>query len=135
MRISDWSSDVCSSDLASAIAADRSTAAARVTLASRQLARERTLLNQGVSPRADYEPAEANLAVAQAQARQARAAPSPPQVSRDDRSVPLVSSISAPLQSAPATPATFHPPLPPALHVSYPHPPPIHPGLPTSHPP
>src|SRR3546814_12151528 len=74
MRISDWSSDVCSSDLASAIAADRSTAAARVTLASRQLARERTLLNQGVSPRADYETAEANLAVAQAEARQASAA-------------------------------------------------------------
>src|SRR3546814_17870785 len=83
MRISDWSSDVCSSDLASAIAADRSTAAARVTLASRQLARERTLLNQGVSPRADYETAEANLAVAQAEARQASAAASTAKVSRD----------------------------------------------------
>ncbi|BCA64385.1 metal transporter (plasmid) [Sphingomonas sp. HMP9] len=35
---------------ASGIVADRSAAAARVTLASRQLARERTLLDQGVSP-------------------------------------------------------------------------------------
>ncbi|KIU01698.1 metal transporter, partial [Staphylococcus aureus] len=51
---------------ASAIAADRGAAAARVTLAERQLAREKSLLDQGVSPRADYETAQANLAVAQA---------------------------------------------------------------------
>ena len=43
---------------ASQIAADRSSASARVTLAQRQLARERTLLAQGVSPRADYEAAQ-----------------------------------------------------------------------------
>ncbi|MBL7659745.1 efflux RND transporter periplasmic adaptor subunit, partial [Escherichia coli] len=42
---------------ASAIAADRGAAAARVTLAERQLAREKSLLDQGVSPRADYETA------------------------------------------------------------------------------
>ena len=59
---------------ASQIAADRSSASARVTLAQRQLARERTLLAQGVSPRADYEAAQANLAVAQADARRASAA-------------------------------------------------------------
>ncbi|GAA3277612.1 hypothetical protein GCM10020258_59490 [Sphingomonas yabuuchiae] len=59
---------------ASQIAADRAAAAARVTLASRQLARERTLLGQGVSPRADYETAQANLAVAQADAQRASAA-------------------------------------------------------------
>lgn len=49
---------------ASQIAADRSAASARVTLAARQLERERGLLAQGVTPRADYESAQANLAVA-----------------------------------------------------------------------
>ncbi|MBV1692662.1 efflux RND transporter periplasmic adaptor subunit [Novosphingobium sp. G106] len=86
---------------ASAIAADRSAAAARVTLASRQLARERTLLAQGVSPRADYETAEANLAVAQAEARQASAAASAAKVSGDGRSVAVISSISGRIISAP----------------------------------
>lgn len=92
---------------ASAIAADRSTAAARVTLASRQLARERILLNQGVSPRADYETAEANLAVAQAEARQASAAASAAKVSRDGRSVAVVSSISGRITSAPVNLGAF----------------------------
>ena len=92
---------------ASAIAADRSTAAARVTLASRQLARERILLNQGVSPRADYETAEANLAVAQAEARQASAAASAAMVSRDGRSVAVVSSISGRITSAPVNLGAF----------------------------
>jgi cobalt-zinc-cadmium efflux system membrane fusion protein len=92
---------------ASAIAADRSTATARVTLASRQLARERILLNQGVSPRADYETAEANLAVAQAEARQASAAASAAKVSRDGRSVAVVSSISGRITSAPVNLGAF----------------------------
>lgn len=92
---------------ASAIAADRSTAAARVTLASRQLARERILLNQGVSPRADYETAEANLAVAQAEARQASAAASAAKVSRDGRSVAVISSISGRITSAPVNLGAF----------------------------
>ncbi len=92
---------------ASAIAADRSAAAARVTLASRQLARERTLLNQGVSPRADYETAEANLAVAQAEARQASAAASAAKVAGDGRSVAVVSSISGRIISAPGNLGAF----------------------------
>lgn len=92
---------------ASAIAADRSTAAARVTLARRQLARERTLLNQGVSPRADYETAEANLAVAQAEARQASAAASTVKVAGDGRSVAVVSSISGRITSAPGNLGAF----------------------------
>lgn len=48
---------------ASQIAADRSAASARVTLAARQLERERGLLARR-HPRADYEAAQANLAVA-----------------------------------------------------------------------
>ena len=92
---------------ASAIAANRSAAAARVTLASRQLARERTLLNQGVSPRADYETAEANLAVAQAEARQASAAGSAAKVAGDGRSVAVVSPISGRITSAPGNLGAF----------------------------
>lgn len=79
---------------ASAIAADRSAAAARVTLARRQLARERTLLAQGVSPRADYESAEAALAVAQADAGRAVAAAGAAHVAADGRSVAVVSPIA-----------------------------------------
>jgi cobalt-zinc-cadmium efflux system membrane fusion protein len=86
---------------ASTIAADRSTAGARVTLASRQLARERLLLNQGVSPRADYETAEANLAVAQAGSRQASAAASAAKVTSDGRSVAVTSPIGGRITSAP----------------------------------
>ncbi|MHA0330916.1 efflux RND transporter periplasmic adaptor subunit [Sphingomonas melonis] len=79
---------------ASQIAADRSSASARVTLAQRQLARERTLLAQGVSPRADYESAQANLAVAQADARRASAAAGAARVTGDGRSVAIVSPIA-----------------------------------------
>ncbi|MDQ1155974.1 cobalt-zinc-cadmium efflux system membrane fusion protein [Sphingomonas sp. SORGH_AS 950] len=79
---------------ASQITADRATAMARVGLARRQFARERGLLAQGVSPRADYEAAEANLAVAQADARRASAAASAARVTRDGRSVAVTSPIS-----------------------------------------
>lgn len=79
---------------ASQIAADRSAASARATLAARQLVRERTLLDQGVSPRADVEAAEANLAVARADARRAAAAAGAARVSADGRSVAIVSPVS-----------------------------------------
>ncbi|APR52081.1 efflux RND transporter periplasmic adaptor subunit [Sphingomonas koreensis] len=92
---------------ASTIAADQAAAAARVTLANRQLARERGLLAQGVSPRADYEAAEANLAVAQADARRASAAAGAARVSRDGRSVAVVSPVSGRITSAPANLGQF----------------------------
>ena len=87
---------------ASAIVADRSAAAARVTLAGRQLARERSLLAQGVSPRADFETAQANLAVAQADARRAQAAAGAARVAGDGRSVAVVSPINGRVTAAPA---------------------------------
>lgn len=87
---------------ASAIAADRSAASARVTLASRQLARERSLLAQGVSPRADYETAQANLAVAQADARRAAAAAGAARVAGDGRSVAVITPIGGRITAAPA---------------------------------
>jgi cobalt-zinc-cadmium efflux system membrane fusion protein len=92
---------------ASQIVADRASASARVTLASRQLARERTLLAQGVSPRADYESAQANLAVAQADARRASAAAGAARVSSDGRSVAIVSPISGRITSAVANLGQF----------------------------
>jgi cobalt-zinc-cadmium efflux system membrane fusion protein len=79
---------------ASQIAADRSSAAARVNLAAKQLAREGTLLAQGVSPRADFEAAQANLAVAQADARRAGAAAGAVRVTGDGRSVAIVSPVA-----------------------------------------
>lgn len=85
---------------ASQIAADRSSAAARVTLASRQAARERSLTAQGVSPRADYEAAQANLAVAQADARRASAAAGAIRLAADGRSVAVISPISGRVTTA-----------------------------------
>lgn len=87
---------------ASAITADRSAASTRVTLASRQLARERSLHAQGVSPRADYETAQANLAVAQADARRASAAADAARVVGDGRSVAVVTPIGGRITAAPA---------------------------------
>ena len=88
---------------ASSIAADRSAAAARVTLAGRQMARERSLLAQGVSPRADYESAQANLAVAQADAQRASAAAGAARITADGRSVAVVSAIGGRITAAPAS--------------------------------
>ena len=88
---------------ASSIAADRAAASARVTLAGRQLARERSLLAQGVSPRADYETAEAALAVARADVRRASAAAGTARVTGDGRSVAVVSPIGGRITAAPGT--------------------------------
>ena len=87
---------------ASQIAADRASASARVTLAQRQLARERTLLAQGVSPRADYESAQASLAVAQADARRASAAAGAVRVTGDGLSLAIVSPIAGRVTTAAA---------------------------------
>lgn len=92
---------------ASAIAADRSASAARVTLARRQLERERLLFKQGVSPRADLETAEANLGVAEADLRRASAAGSTARVTSDGRSVAVVSPISGRITAAPASLGAF----------------------------
>ena len=92
---------------ASSIAADRSAAAARVTLAQRQLAREASLFRQGVSPRADLETAQANLAVARAEAQRASAAGSAARVSGDGRSVAVASPIGGRITAASGTLGTY----------------------------
>ena len=92
---------------ASTIAADRVAAAARVSLASKQLARERSLLTQGVSARADVEAAEASLAVAQADARRATAAAGAVRLSADGRSVAIVSPVTGRVTAASANLGQF----------------------------
>ena len=92
---------------ASQIAADQSAASARVDLARRQLARERNLLDQGVSARADFETAETNLAVAQADARRASAAMGAARVASDGRSVAVVSPVNGRVTAAPASLGQF----------------------------
>ncbi|MDK2760732.1 MAG: efflux RND transporter periplasmic adaptor subunit [Sphingopyxis sp.] len=92
---------------ASAIVADRSAAVARVQLAQRQLDRERSLFQQGVSPRADYETALANLAVAQADAQRASAAAGATKVAADGRSVSVVSPVSGRITAAAANLGRF----------------------------
>ncbi len=106
VRVGDTLALVESRD-ASTIAADRAAASARVSLASKQLARERSLLAQGVSARADYETAQANLAVAQADAGRARAAAGAVRLAADGRSIAVVSPVSGRITAATASLGQF----------------------------
>ena len=82
------------------IAAERSSTAARATLAQRNLARERYLYEQKVSSRADYEAAQAEAAAAEAEARRASAAMGAANVTRDGRGTVVSSPISGRVTSA-----------------------------------
>lgn len=79
---------------AAQIAADRSAAAAKATLAQRNLARERYLYGQKVSPRVDLERAQAEAASAAAEARRASVAVGAANVTSDGRGVVVASPIS-----------------------------------------
>lgn len=79
---------------AAQIAAARATAAAKADLARKVLVRERRLYEQKVSPRQDYEQAQAELAAAEAEARSASTAVRAADVSRDGRYVMVVSPIN-----------------------------------------
>lgn len=82
------------------IAAERTSASARATLAQRNLARERYLYEQKVSSRADYEAAQAEAAAAEAEARRASAAMGAANVTRDGRGTVVSSPISGRVTSA-----------------------------------
>lgn len=88
---------------AAQIAADRSVAGAKAAQAQRVLERERSLYEQGVSPRADYEQARADAAVANAEAGRAHAAAGAAHVSGDGRGVVVASPISGHVTAAAAT--------------------------------
>ncbi|WEK46347.1 MAG: efflux RND transporter periplasmic adaptor subunit [Candidatus Andeanibacterium colombiense] len=79
---------------AAQIASERSAAGARVTLAQRNLAREKYLFDQKVSARVELERAEAEAAVAQAEARRADASASAVRITSNGRGSSVVSPIS-----------------------------------------
>jgi cobalt-zinc-cadmium efflux system membrane fusion protein len=79
---------------AAQIAADRATAGAKETLARRNLAREKSLYDQRVSPRVDYERAEAEAAAASAEARRAQISAGAANVTADGRGVMVTSPIN-----------------------------------------
>ena len=79
---------------AAQIAAERSVAAAKADLARKVAARERRLFEQKVSPRQDYETAQAELVAAEAESRRAATAAGAADVSRDGRYVAVISPIN-----------------------------------------
>lgn len=92
---------------AAQFAADRSAAAAKATLAQKTLARERYLLDQRVSPRQDYEQAQAEAASAAAEVRRAQVAASVARVTADGRGVLVTSPISGRITAASASLGAF----------------------------
>jgi cobalt-zinc-cadmium efflux system membrane fusion protein len=88
---------------AAQIAADRSVAASKAALARKVLARERRLYEQKVSPRQDYEAAQAELAVAEAELRRASTAAGAARVSSDGRYVAVTSPITGRITAMPVT--------------------------------
>jgi len=79
---------------AAQIAADRSVANAKAALARQVLGREKRLYEQRVSPRQDFETAQAEATAADAEARRAASAAGAARVTRDGRSVAVASPIS-----------------------------------------
>lgn len=92
---------------AAQIAADRSVAAARATLAQTTLARERRLFEQRVSARQDYEQAQAEAAAANAEARRAQVAAGAANVTADGRGVIVASPISGQITASTANLGAF----------------------------
>lgn len=92
---------------ASAIAADRSVAAAKVDLAGKVLARERRLFEAKVTARQDLEKAQADLTQAQAEARRATLSAGAADVSRDGRHVMVISPISGRVTAVSASLGAF----------------------------
>lgn len=92
---------------AAQIAADRSVADARASLAQKQLAREQRLFQQRVSARQDLEEAQAEAAAANAEARRAQVASGAANVTSDGRGVIVSSPISGRITAAPASLGAF----------------------------
>lgn len=92
---------------AAQIAADRATAGAKETLARRNLAREKSLFEQRVSPRVDYERAEAEAAAASAEAHRAKVSAGAANVTADGRGVLVTSPISGRITLAQANLGAF----------------------------
>jgi cobalt-zinc-cadmium efflux system membrane fusion protein len=92
---------------AAQIAADRSAANAKSNLAARNLAREKSLFDQGVTARAEYEQAQAEAAAAAAEARRAQATAGNANVTGDGRGVAITSPIDGTVVAASAKLGSF----------------------------
>ncbi len=92
---------------ASTIAAERSTASARLTAARQGLAREQRLFDAKITARQDLEAAQTVLAEAEAEARRTASAASAARVSGDGRNTGVVSPISGRITAAPAVLGSF----------------------------
>jgi len=92
---------------ASSIAAERSTAQARLTAARQALAREQRLFDAQITARQDLEAAQTVLAEAEAESRRTSSAASAARVSGDGRSTGVVSPISGRVTAADATLGAF----------------------------
>lgn len=76
------------------MAADRTTALARARVAQANLAREKSLMDQGVSARVDYEQAQAEAAAAQAEVSRAQSAATAARITSDGHGVIVASPIA-----------------------------------------
>ncbi len=92
---------------AAQIVAERSVAAANATLARRNLARERSLYEQRVSPRVDYEKAQAEASAASAESIRTQAVASAANVTADGHGVAVSSPITGWITAAPASLGAF----------------------------
>lgn len=79
---------------AATMSAERDTTSARAELARKVYAREKSLFDQGVTPRQDVEAAQAALAVADADARRATLVARAAHLSKDGNSIAVVSPIA-----------------------------------------
>ncbi|MBC7685278.1 MAG: efflux RND transporter periplasmic adaptor subunit [Bdellovibrionales bacterium] len=79
---------------AATMSAERSTTFARAELARKTYAREKSLFDQGVTPRQDVDTAQAALAVADAEARRATVVARAANLSKDGASIAVVSPIA-----------------------------------------
>lgn len=103
------------------IAADRTTAIARANVAQANLAREKSLLDQGVSARVDYERAQAEAAAAQAEVTRTQSAASAARITSDGHGVIVASPISGRVTASMASLGAFVQPETELFRVSDPN--------------
>ncbi len=92
---------------ASSIAAERSSASARLAVARSSYAREKKLFEARVTARQDFEAAQAVLAEAEAEARRTQSAASAAKISGDGRYLAVTSLISGRITKSDATLGSF----------------------------
>lgn len=102
---------------AAGLAADASAAAARLGLARSTYQREATLHEQGVSPRQDLEAAKSALNIAESEAQRTAVIAKAAQVSKDGRSVAVISPIEGKITAMTATLGGYVQPQTELFHV------------------